>query len=449
MRFITPYNLKRVAAHGRHALVYFILAFSFFTTAPLLNQSAQAQLLCPMRAIEQITEDSDDPSERPSINADGTRIAFDSQANINGTNPSGTRQIYIYDTITRSFTQVTDDASAGSANASISADGNLVAFNSGANINGGNPDGNAEIFLFNALTGTTMQITDETEGNSFVPNISADGSRIGFHSTAPINVPNPGNNPQVYLFDIASGVFTKITDEAAGQSLRPSLNEDGTYVAFESTANINGGNPGGGFEIYLFNADTAVITQITDEDGASRVPSIDSSGMLIAFFTTADINGGNPEGNEEIYLFNRATFQFTQITDETSGDSANPSLSANGERVAFHSNANINGGNPEGNIDIFITEIANGSTTQITSESGGDSDDPALNAEGSRIAFDSDANIGGGNPDGLEEIYLAFCFDDSFVRPIPTLSEWGLIAMAGVLGIIGLIAIRRTKATAY
>lgn len=32
--------------------------------------------------------------------------------------------------------------------------------------------------------------------------------------------------------------------------------------------------------------------------------------------------------------------------------------------------------------------------------------------------------------------------------PIPTLSEWGLIAMAGVLGIIGLLAVRRKKAAA-
>lgn len=32
------------------------------------------------------------------------------------------------------------------------------------------------------------------------------------------------------------------------------------------------------------------------------------------------------------------------------------------------------------------------------------------------------------------------------VRPIPTLSEWGLIVMAGVLGIIGLAAIRRKSA---
>ncbi len=32
--------------------------------------------------------------------------------------------------------------------------------------------------------------------------------------------------------------------------------------------------------------------------------------------------------------------------------------------------------------------------------------------------------------------------------PIPTLSEWGLIAMAGVLGIIGLITISRSKVSA-
>lgn len=34
------------------------------------------------------------------------------------------------------------------------------------------------------------------------------------------------------------------------------------------------------------------------------------------------------------------------------------------------------------------------------------------------------------------------------ISPIPTLSEWGLIAMAGALGIIALIAARRRKAAA-
>jgi len=31
---------------------------------------------------------------------------------------------------------------------------------------------------------------------------------------------------------------------------------------------------------------------------------------------------------------------------------------------------------------------------------------------------------------------------------VPTLSEWGLIAMTGILGIVGFMVIRRRKATA-
>ena len=39
--------------------------------------------------------------------------------------------------------------------------------------------------------------------------------------------------------------------------------------------------------------------------------------------------------------------------------------------------------------------------------------------------------------------------DLKIINPIPTLSEWGMIAMAGVLGVIGLyVAMRRRKAAA-
>ena len=60
------------------------------------------------------------------------------------------------------------------------------------------------------------------------------------------------------------------------------------------------------------------------------------------------------------------------------------------------------------------------------------------------------------------------CFDDTFIPggvctrlgergecvetlpdiEVPTLSEWGLIAMAGILGIVGFMVIRRRKVTA-
>jgi IPTL-CTERM motif len=52
------------------------------------------------------------------------------------------------------------------------------------------------------------------------------------------------------------------------------------------------------------------------------------------------------------------------------------------------------------------------------------------------------------NGDGVLALDLSFGRCGGIARPIPTLSEWGLIAMAGVLGIIGLLAIRRRKLTA-
>ncbi len=39
-----------------------------------------------------------------------------------------------------------------------------------------------------------------------------------------------------------------------------------------------------------------------------------------------------------------------------------------------------------------------------------------------------------------------FSLGDSDVRNVPTLTEWGLIAMAGLIGFIGLLALKRRKA---
>lgn len=64
------------------------------------------------------------------------------------------------------------------------------------------------------------------------------------------------------------------------------------------------------------------------------------------------------------------------------------------------------------------------------------------------------------NEDGVFPVFLVInraeflsCYDrlntacDLDTRPIPTLSEWGLIAMAGIIGIAGLIAIRKRALT--
>lgn len=61
----------------------------------------------------------------------------------------------------------------------------------------------------------------------------------------------------------------------------------------------------------------------------------------------------------------------------------------------------------------------------------------------SRGCFDSEIGIAW-NP-GVECAQVAECVPQSNV---PTLNEWGLIAMAGILGIVGFIVMRRRTATA-
>ena len=244
----------------KKALGLFALTVLLFTSFLVLNQTAQAQqLVCPQRAIEQITDDPDNASSEPSINADGTRIAFESEANIGGGNPDLSREIFLFGTVAGMFTQITDTMAADNEDPSINADGTRVAFSSDANIGGGNPDFNFEIFLFDTTTGMITQITDAMDGGSFDPSINADGTRIAFSSDANIGGGNPDGNNEIFLFDTTTGIFTQITDTIGGNSSDPSINADGTRVAFESDANIGGGNPEGNDEIYLFDTLTGII----------------------------------------------------------------------------------------------------------------------------------------------------------------------------------------------
>ena len=54
--------------------------------------------------------------------------------------------------------------------------------------------------------------------------------------------------------------------------------------------------------------------------------------------------------------------------------------------------------------------------------------------------------VSGGEPVGGSCSQVGICIDPSASRNVPSLSQWGLIALAGVLGLFSLIAIRRKAA---
>jgi len=138
----------------------------------------------------------------------------------------------------------------------------------------------------------------------------------------------------------------------------------------------------------------------------------------------------------------------TQITDNAPFFSGQPSINSDGTMIAFVSQTKINEGNIEDNPEIYLYNTVTKIFTPITDTTGVTNEFPSIDADGSHIVFQSDADFTGENTEGSNEVFLVTCIKPVTAHNIPTLSEWGLIAMAGVLGIIGFLVIRRKKATA-
>ncbi len=294
----------------------------------------------------------------------------------------------------------------------ISGDGRLVVFESNGNVATENPrnaDGSREIFIFDyaqrrifQITDTKSLLTDPTKASTFSnirveilsirPVISNDGQWIAFGSNATLRFPgsttgattlppidsttNPGN------FDANS-----FTDSTGGNSL---TNDGNTEMwlyqipALAPAANLSSGgeipvtNLSGGTFFQITNsapsrlpvAGTATAGPVVADD--NREATINANGNYIAFVSTRDlVSGGNasPNNNDEIFSFARSANTIKQVTQTARGTISapifnnNPSISGNGLRVAFASNANnpvigmTSGANTDGNVEVFYTDL--------------------------------------------------------------------------------------------
>ena len=187
-------------------------------------------------------------------------------------------------------------------------------------------------------------------------------------------------------------------------SSQPALNAGGDVVAFWSTGNLDprGQNPDGSIELYaaqLQSAGPAVITQVTNSSGSilggfNLWPSLSANGTKIAFASDRDLTGQNPEVNFEVFVAQMGpgrAVTLTQISSTPAGVSLVPSLSADGNHVAFASDGNYANANNDRSLEIFIANLAGAqvvSYTQVTSAPAAILyDQPSISDDGQRMAF--------------------------------------------------------------
>jgi uncharacterized repeat protein (TIGR01451 family) len=220
---------------------------------------------------------------------------------------------------------------------------------------------------------------------------------------------NPDGNIEIYVADVETpelGVtedvtFTQVSRSLGsilgGFNLQPSVSGDGSRVAFFSDRDLIGTNNDQNFEILVYDVATEQIYSVTNSlKGANILPSINDDGARIAFVSDRDLTGlgTNNDGNQEIFLAEvdgSWNINIVQVT-QTSGDVINdqPSISADGNWIAFVSDSNLGGSNGDGNLEILVADVSGGSISfaQVTNTSGGvDNEQPSMDGDGSRVAY--------------------------------------------------------------
>ncbi len=230
------------------------------------------------------------------------------------------------------------------------------------------------------------------------------------------------------------------TNSGSLGSLFPSISADGRYEVFESGSLAGTTLPApsdlvSGLtvandapNIYLRDRSTNTTTCIsvnmsgnTTGNDTSRDPVISTNGQFVVFVSNAtdlvpiDNNINNPNHRQNVLVRNLLTNTTTLVSITTQengpgtnsnlsdfGTSRNPSISADGRRVAYESDdvdlvANdTNGGRFL--TDVFVRDLqANTTILASVNASGSDSGDgpsnnPVISADGNFVAFDSLAN---------------------------------------------------------
>ncbi len=190
--------------------------------------------------------------------------------------------------------------------------------------------------------------------------------------------------------------------EGNGGSDRPSLSQDGRYLAFQSSSNNLGGNASFR-DIYLVDRMSNTIDLITLDtngeatDGFSNSPTISGNGSKIVFSSSAtDLVAGDGNASTDVFLYDVVTEEISRVSVDKDGndgddDSFSITISRNGSWVAFTSRAtDMVDGDSEGFSDVFME--GNGVRTRVTETAtgvGGDgvSGSQAFSTNGEVLVF--------------------------------------------------------------
>jgi Tol biopolymer transport system component len=377
------------------------LVLSVFLFA-VLSTGAHAQGQCGLSAL---TDTVGAGFDIPAVSGD--LVVFDTGADLVGQNGDGNFEIYAADLSTSppAITQITHSTGAGIFSDSPTTDGRRIAFESNADLVGENPGGSYQVFVYDLETASLTQLSHGAVDH-FDPVIDGDLVAWGSHGD-PLGT-NADGNSEVFLYDLATSTLRQITHTTSGAA--GGVDIDAGRVAFVSSGDVLGNGAGGTYHLYLYDTATASVSELAPTVGGTQSPSID--GHRVAF------KASSPAGFDA-YVYDLADESLKQITDTSGYNESNPSIQ--GDFVAFGSQGDPLGTNADHDWEIFLYDLATSTTVQVTDTTGGTEQAFAV-LSGTRIVFVTNADPTGTNSDGGMDLFVADCPD--LIAPPPPPGPW-------------------------
>ena len=313
-------------------------------------------------------EEGNGESYYPAISGDGKSVAFESySSNLVTDDKNGARDIYVWHSATNKIERVSvgddgKDANAESYEASVSGDGNFIAFTSMASNISATEKGtsNNNVFLRDMKLGSTIMISIDPiakkGGGGSKPSISYDGTRIAFYSHTATLVADDNNGLwDIFLWEKNISTLKRISlttdgkernqgNESANRIIAPAISGDGRYIAFTTTAtNMVPGDINNFQDVFVYdiNKNSTIIASNGSDGKPGNADSPIEQGEKIAIsfdgkwlaFSTKASNLGVPASN--IVLHNMSTGENRAVSNITGSTVGRPTITATGGYVVF------------------------------------------------------------------------------------------------------------------
>jgi len=284
-----------------------------------------------------------------------------------------------------------------------------------------------EFSVANAVTVTSVSVSYDTEleenvitsNGAYSPRFSSDCTKIAFVTDEYFNADDLNFGPDVYMNTLGSvatpAVWVSAFADGGGEGggYLPALNADGTKVTFvtEALDVVASGGTQGGLVVSTVGSTgvtAAAYASVKPNGNASSgtvdteyAPAISADGKCIAFKSNqgVDLLANNAGPAEGIFLWDNrgASPVISLVSKITTGQAATsataPRITDDCSFIAYESNDEfISAADNNNKLDVFLYDVANGTTQLISSNAAGNSAD----ANSSLAALDYDPTTGQG-----------------------------------------------------